>query len=293
MHRGYAPGKLILTGEHSVVHGHRAVALAVSRGTTVTLHDRPGPSGLMDAPYADERLWPALATLLPPEGVGVQIESNLPVGRGMGSSASLAVALVRALAAREGRVADFEECHRQGFLVERVFHGEPSGIDHAVSALGGAVSYRRGANGPEIKALPTPLLQLAVLDTGVAGNTAALVAGVRARRPAIDPILNRMGALSEQIIQQLREAARAPDLLILGELLDENHRLLQQIGVSTPAVDALVLQARAAGARGAKLSGAGGGGVVLALLEEPARVLRVARETGADVFTVTVHESIG
>lgn len=282
--KGFAPGKLILCGEHAVVYGHPAIALAVDRGTTVRLWDRPGPTAADEASILDARLDEALRTVLPDNGIGVGIDSDLPTGRGMGSSAALAVALVRAWASWQGRPLDFATCHAEGFAVERVFHGTPSGVDHAVSALGGGVRYRKGPDGPAIEALSLPPLQLVVLDSGSSGNTAELVAGVRGRRPAIDLALDRMGHLTDEVAVCLAHGGGG-----LGPLMDENHALLQQIGVSTPRLDALVALARRAGALGAKLSGAGGGGVVIALVEEADPVLSAAAEAGIAAFKVGVH----
>lgn len=258
----FAPGKLILAGEHAVVYGYRAVALAVSLGTTVRLCERPGPSAVDASEIKDSRLWPALSTVVPKEGVGVHIASTLPVGCGMGSSAALAVATVRAVARWEGREASFEECFEKAFVIERVFHGTPSGIDHTVSALGGVVVYRRGAGGPELEqlTLSRPLF-LVVVDTGPPEkSTAEMVAGVRERAPTEE--LSAIGALVEQVVVVLKAGGE------VGPLLDQNHRLLQKIGVSTPVLDDAVAQLWQAGASGAKLAGAGGGGVVFGLLTE-------------------------
>ena len=282
--RGEAPGKLILCGEHAVVYGHPAVAMAVDLRTRVRLYPGvPGAPPCLRSAAADlahdPRLARALAAVLPP-GVQVEIDSELPVGRGMGSSAALAVACVRAAAALRGEALDFAQTHARGFEMERVFHGEPSGVDHAVSAMGGACVYRRRPEGPEIRALRgLPALPMVVLDSGVAGDTGALVAGVRSRRPGIDLALDRIGALSAEVCARL-EAGRGD----IGPLLDENHELLRQIGVSTPQLDGLVALARAAGAAGAKLAGAGGGGVVLALCPDPAPVLAAAAAAGVPAF---------
>jgi mevalonate kinase len=283
---GRAPGKLILCGEHAVVHGHPAIALAVDRGTCVRLVARPGPSAVDAAPFADPRLWPALRPLLPAEGLGLHIASDLPVGRGMGSSAALAVALVRALAAREGREATIEACIRDGFAIERHFHGNPSGVDHTVSARGGALLYRRVEGVPAFSALPAPPLRLVVLDSGAAGDTAAQVAAVAARLPGAAPLLEMIGALVEEVAELL--AAPAPDPGEVGNLLSANHDLLCSLGVSTPRLDALVDLALETGAHGAKLAGAGGGGVVLALVDEPGELLAAARDRGIDAFSVAV-----
>ncbi len=281
---GIAPGKLILAGEHAVVYGYRAVAAAVSLRTTVTLAPREGPSFLAECAIRDDRVWPALATVLPPDGVAVSITSDLPVGCGMGSSAALAVATIRALAAREGRVAAFDECFAKGFLPERVLHGTPSGIDHAVSALDRVVLYRRrDLEGPEIVALDVPApLRLVVVDTGSPGDTAAMVAGVRERAPHAD--LRRIGALAEMVSARLQ---RGEDP---GPLFTENHLLLRRIGVSTPRLDQACALLLAAGATGAKLAGAGGGGVAIGVVtdETEAGVLAAARAAGFRAFGVVV-----
>lgn len=272
----WAPGKLILSGEHAVVYGYRAIAIAVSRGTTVTLRPRPGPSAIEASVIDDARLWPALSTVIPAEGFGVSIASDLPIGCGMGSSAALAVATVRAVARAEGREADFAEIYERAFVIERVFHGTPSGIDHTVSAMGGAVLYRKG-EAPVALALGAPL-RLVVANTGTPGNTAEMVAGVRARNPERE--LRRIGAITEMVSAHLQ---RGEDV---GALLDENHRMLQAIGVSTPRLDAVCAAMRSAGATGAKLAGAGGGGVAIAVGGDPAALIAAAVSLGCEAFEV-------
>lgn len=278
---GTAPGKVIVVGEHAVVHGHRAVAAAINLHTRVALRERPGRSEVEDTSIWDARLPAALATVVPAEGLGVSIESELPVGCGLGSSAALAVAAVRAVAAREGRVASVAECVERGFGVERVFHGNPSGLDHTVSALGGPVIYRRGEK-PSALRLAHPL-RLVIGNTGTPGNTAEMVAAVAERNPEAE--LLRLGALAEMVAARL---ARGHDI---GPFLHEAHWLLRRIGVSTRALDDLCRAMEAAGARGAKLAGAGGGGVAIALVDpEREDAVRRAAEsiTGGQVYAVTV-----
>lgn len=297
--RAWAPGKLILAGEHAVVYGHPAIAAAVSLGTTVRLVRRAGPSAVetctaqsrqgAEAVADDPRLLPALMAVLPLEGVGVHIHTDLPVGRGMGSSAALAVALVRALARLEGRQASAAECHERGFLIERVFHGAPSGLDHTVSSLGGAILYRRLPQGIEHHALALPDLSLVVLDTGVQGNTAALVAQVAAQRPGVDPVLAEIGALALEVQAALCGPDPAMAAPLAGPLLTYNHDLLRGLGVSTPALDHAVELAITHGAAGAKLAGAGGGGVVLALMDGPAEpLIAAAHAAGFHAFPARI-----
>ncbi len=254
---GRGSGKLILCGEHAVVYGHPAIAFAVDRGTSVDVVARPGPTTL-DADADDARLLGALHTVVPRDGWAVKVRTDLPIGRGMGSSAALAVGLVRALAAARGESPDDAAVEDAAMPLERAFHGNPSGLDVALSARGGISKYRRGPP-RSLEQLPVPGWTVVVLDSGEAGNTADLVAGVAARRPGVDRALERIGALVGDAEAALGDAAA------LGPVLDENHALLREIGVSTPRIDELVAIAKRAGAHGAKLSGAGGGGVVLAL----------------------------
>jgi mevalonate kinase len=268
---GWAGGKLILCGEHAVVYGHPAIAFGVDRGTTVTLRKVTGPLQItctLDSPL----LRVALETHLGLDGLAVTLETTLPVGRGMGSSASLAVAVVRASRRLRGLDPhDASAVFDEALPIEAVFHNNPSGLDVAVAARGGVLRYKR-ATPPSLVPLPCPDWQVVVLDTGKVGRTGELVAGVGARRPGIDPQLQRIGDL-------VREAAAClHDRPALGALLNENHALLSQIGVSTPDCDALVDLARRHGAHGAKLSGAGGGGVVLALVDDPQPLIDAASE---------------
>ena len=278
----FAPGKIILMGEHAVVYGHTALAMAVDRGMTVRLDERPGPTRLENSPIDDPRMGEALHRVLPQNGIGVHIASTLPIGRGMGSSAALAVALARASLQREGRTDTEDAVNERAFAVERVFHGSPSGIDHTVSMHGGAMLYRRTEAGPVFEPIQLPQLPIVVIDSGSAGNTATMVATVAGNLTRNAEYLACMGNLVATTLPALQRA----DLPAIGAAWSENHRLLQAIGVSTPLLDAIVDTAIAAGATGAKLAGAGGGGVVIALARDSEAVCAAAAEQGWGAFSV-------
>jgi len=281
--RGEGHGKVLLCGEHAVVYGHPALALAVDRSTTVELSARPGAT-TVDSPIADDRVDQAIRRVLGEEGFGVSIATTLPVGRGMGSSAALAVAIAHAASDLDGTGGlSPDEVYDRAMPLEREFHGNPSGVDVAVSCEGGCLWFQRvtGTDGsPAAVREPVPIgpWSLVVLDSGRAGDTRALVAGVAARRPGIDAALDRIG----QLVGEARRSMA--DIEALGALLTENHARLREIGVSTPELDALVDLALRAGARGAKLSGAGGGGIVIALVDEVGPVLRAAEDQGVSAF---------
>ncbi len=258
---GSAPGKLILFGEHAVVYGQTAIAAAVGLRSTVSLWHHDGPTHIRNSSFDDFRLRRAVSMALPAHGIAVDIGSELPPGRGMGSSASIAVAMVRAAAALAGEQPEREALFERSLALERIFHGTPSGVDNAVALSGGLLRFRRG---PPLELEPLELAQplhLVVLDSGSPGSTAELVAAVRAARPRVDRVLDAIGRLAEQATGLL------DDHKALGNAMNDAQAMLVLLGVSTPRLSELCSLARDAGALGAKLSGAGGGGVVVALAE--------------------------
>ena len=273
---GYGHGKVILVGEHAVVYGYPAISTAIDRGVSARIRPRLGPSSSSSV-RRNDRVEAAIRAILPEYGYQVELESTLPVGRGLGASAALAAALVRADAARRGELALFTTLHERAFAVERCFHGTPSGADHAVSLLGCTLRFRRGES-LEVRPLPPLGFALVVLDTEVPKDTAQMVRAVASRRPAVDPWLARIGALAEAAESAL------DDIDALGEIFDENHRCLSEIGVSNPSLDSLAAWARAEGATGAKLSGSGGGGVVIALSRDPETMVEKAARKGMNAM---------
>jgi mevalonate kinase len=266
---GHGHGKLILCGEHAVVYGHPAIAFAVNKGTRVTAQMRPGALEVLSS-IDDPALRQAVELMFGDQGWTVTIESDVPLGRGMGSSAALAVALAKAHAEAISGDTSHAGVMKAAMPIERHFHGNPSGIDVAVALHGHAMRFLRG---PPMAWNPLPFSSwhLVVLDSQQRGNTKDQVARIAESRPGSDPLLSAIG----QLVSRVEEVLDQPDEL--GPLLSENHRLLQRLGVSTPRLDELVDFALQHDALGAKLSGAGGGGVVFALLETPAHVDRLCR----------------
>lgn len=316
---GVACGKVILLGEHAVVYGHPALAAGLSLPLVVSCRARPAVGGGLITLHAPDlglsvsTPWPAptppslpvlacVAACLdeaaaPPADYHLVVQSQIPVGKGMGSSAALAVACLRAIAGATGRgVGEGLELAARANRVEGIFHGTPSGVDAAVVSLGGVMAFRRGpplAIEPLALARPLPVI---LLDSGQVGETWTQVAAVRDRREAdplgVDLLFEAIAALT----QAGRAAAEAGDLATLGRLMDQNHRCLQVLGVSTPALDGLVDLARGAGALGAKLTGAGGGGLVLGLMPDEgaaAALERRARARGIEAWAALLGAPVG
>lgn len=285
--RGEATAKAILFGEHAVVHGVAAVAVPIeARRTEVALELRPnGAIEVEDAREVDPALARDMARLaldfepsLAGRGARVAIRSSVPLGSGLGSSAALAVALVRAT----DPTLPAAEVARRALELEKLAHGTPSGIDSTTIAWERPLLFRRGEPA-EALAIGAPL-RLAVGVLPREGTTASLVAGV-ARLAKTDPERFR-GA-----IEAVRSAAslgrtylERGDRPMVGMAMSANHGALRALGVSTPALDEACEMACQAGAFGAKMSGAGGGGAAIALLDEradPAPVLAALRRSGA------------
>lgn len=292
---GRAWGKVILLGEHAVVYGVPAIAVGIDRGARAEPSPLPaGPSELfvrgwgieakdVDAVAGEEpsvaRAFRALAEVTrerrrargEPElaPVAVSAAADLPPGGGLGCSAALGVAVARAL----DPSADSEEIALRAGAWEQVFHGNPSGVDAAVSASGGCVYFERGRPIERV-AMREPLL-LCVGNTGVASSTKTMVESVarlRARRPEV---CEKSFEGIRSLVRNARLAVEAGDVVGLGRLMDLNQMLLSGLFVSTEEIERMCSLARSAGALGAKLTGAGGGGSVVALVPDPAVAERV------------------
>ncbi len=308
-----ASGKIILLGEHAVVYGQPAIAVpvhAVAARAVIRAADHPlsivahFPPGEDRAPLEidlatappDSPLAAAATAALQHAGRtartpwAIELTSTVPTSRGMGSSAAVAVALVRAIGLAAGEAWDEATIAALAYASERQVHGTPSGIDNTVIAHGRPIRFAQGQARPLAVGAP---LALVIADSGTCGATRDIVAGVRARYArrslVYDDWFNRIGRLADEAAAAIADG----QAIRLGTLMNTNHLILQALRVSTPALDQLVAAARGAGALGAKLSGAGGGGVVVALAtpETGAAVAAELRAAGAAQVFRTVVEA--
>ncbi len=304
-----APGKIILFGEHAAVYGQPAIAAPVHQvqaRAVVQANPLAPPCAIqIDAP--DIELHAALDTLdgndplvIAIEGVRqmlgydrlpalkIHIHATIPVAAGLGSGAAVSVALIRALAAFLGHSLSNEQVSALAYQVEKRHHGTPSGIDNTVVTYARPVYFVRGQP-HELLHIARPFT-LVIADTGVKSTTREVVSGVRQRWQADATAYEQRFAAIGQIVQQARRIIEERDPHGLGPLMDENHRLLQDMGVSCPELDALTCAARQAGALGAKLSGAGGGGNLIALAaDEQAQQIAAALQQAGATRTIITH----
>jgi len=310
-----APGKVILFGEHSVVYRGPAVVLAIDKRARVIAKKRDDDKIFLDAlnlgfsgyfvgdTYHPEQgeVWRGkrlaafkVAAQSTMEHIGVEsgltliLRSEIPIAVGLGSSAAISVATVAAVGALLGGGLPKEEICSLAYEGERVVHGTPSGVDNNISTYGGILRYEKGVGFERFEVDRSP--PFVIGNTRRKRSTRRMVEKVRTlkdRNPEIlDGIIDSLGRLSHVGLTALLKS----NLPKLGDLMNINHGLLAALGVSSPELDMMVHASRKAGALGAKLTGAGGGGCMIALAEQSTlrRVENAIRRKRGDPIRVNL-----
>jgi mevalonate kinase len=283
MGRGSGFGKTILFGEHFVVHGVPGIASAVDsaadaevkkavKGINVT-DQRSGAKG-----YAEKKKLQQLESIermlaamnMDPKKVAIDIwlGGNLPGFSGLGASAASSVAIARAIAEEFNLDLSDERINDVAYEAEKAYAGNPSGIDNTAATFGGLIWFKKNLSGGSntIEQLSIrEAVEIVIGNTGIVANTKAMVAGVAERKKQNPEKYGAIFRQAEKLAHKGRKALEEFDLKQVGELMNENHRLLQEIEVSCKELDHLVDLARKQGAFGAKMTGGGGGGCMLAL----------------------------
>jgi mevalonate kinase len=272
---GYAGGKIILLGEHAVVHGKSALAAAIGPGVRVAAETKPGPLTL-EIPDSDYRVSADdnspggtaiafVARSLDHEPYGVRLTANfeIPTRAGLGSSAAMAAASARALNELWCCQADDKRLFEAVQASERVFHGNPSGLDAAVVLNGGVILFSRDQG---FQTLGVELPRLIVVNTGIPGDTRKTVAQFLKKLRNNPAEGKRRLERIDALVNRGRAALEAGGLDDLGQAMTENHEQLAWFGVSTDKLDRIVELSLKYGALGAKLTGGGGGGCALVLV---------------------------
>ena len=305
MTKASAPGKIILFGEHAVVYGRPALAVPVTQvHADVDVSDAVRPGIWIDASAvnlhaelntlaSDQPLAAVINNLFfllrisPFPNLEIQISSTIPVASGLGSGAAVTVALTRALAAHLSHPMSAEEINAFAYEIEKLHHGTPSGIDNTVVTYAMPVYFVKDQPIETFK-VGQPLT-LVIGDTGLAAPTRESVGDVRRLwlddKRRWETVFDKVGEVSFKA----RRVIQAGKWELLGELMTENHALLQTMTVSSPELDRLVGAARDAGALGAKMSGGGRGGNMIALVrsEMATDISSALRAAGAKNTIVT------
>ena len=308
MGKGSGYGKVILFGEHFVVYGLPGIVSAIDASTDAEVtkavkglnvrDERKTAKGYSEEKRLQqvesiERMMKAMG-IDPKTGLDIWIGGSLPGFSGLGASAASSVAIARAIAQELGMQVSDEKINQVAYEAEKAYAGNPSGIDNTAATYGGLMWFKKDTTGGPDKVEPLHVrrpIEIVIGSTGKVANTKAMVEGVAERKknnPAnYDPIFRQ----AENLAVAGRKTLEAYDLKKLGELMNENHRLLQQIEVSSKELDALVDLARKQGAFGAKLTGGGGGGCMVALTpgkDLQGKVASAIKNLGFEVLSTKV-----
>jgi mevalonate kinase len=296
--RASAPGKVLLLGEHAVVYGHPALAAGLQKRVRIEIAEAPeasievgSPSGISPPTELLAAATEMAARIGAPPRFRAVIESELPLGAGLGSSAAVGVALARALSELARRHCPDEHAAELALGFERHFHGAPSGVDPAIAARGGAILFRRGEPPRIERVRPGTPVFLCIALTGIARGTRSTVMPLSERRAARPSLYDPMFAFLGDLAQGGAAALERGDLDDLGVRFDAAHGVLCALGVSCPELDDLVRVLRSASALGAKLTGAGGGGAAIGLArdrEHATALCRAASAAGRESFVAEV-----
>ncbi len=283
MGRGSGFGKVILFGEHFVVHGVPGIVSAIDLtadaevkkiGDGITIKDeRRGANGYTEKKRTQQK--ESIQRMLKTVGIDLEkafleiwLGGNLPGFSGVGASAASSVAIARAIAEELEMNLSDERINEIAYEAEKAYAGTPSGIDNSAATYGGLIWFRRnlsgGPNTIERLSIRQPV-EIVIGNTRVVADTKEMVAGVAERKKEnpekYGPLFNE----AERLALEARKALEDFDLREVGRLMSKNHDLLQEIEVSCKELDYLVNLAREQGAFGAKLTGGGGGGCMVAL----------------------------
>jgi mevalonate kinase len=303
MGKGSGYGKVILFGEHFVVHGVPGVVSAIDSATDaevtqtgkelVIRDERKAAKG-----YAEEKRLQQIESiermlktmgLDPKLPLKIWVGGTLPGFSGLGASAASSVAIARAIAEELGMNVPDEMINQAAYEAEKAYAGNPSGIDNTAATFGGLLWFQKnltgGANTIKRISIKKPV-EIVIGSTGKVANTKAMVAGVAERKQKNPQKYNPLFQQAETLAHAGRKALEAYDLKKMGELMNENHRLLQEIEVSSRELDLLVDIARKEDAFGAKLTGGGGGGCMVALTPSKELQERVAKAIEKEGFEV-------
>ena len=284
-----APAKVILFGEHFVVYDKLAIVMAIDLHVHVTATKRsddliqiksdlgyvgqfqgnnykPESGGVEGRRILEPMKLAAEAVLDRLEnnlGVNLSIDSKIPMAVGLGSSGACAVATVAATSSLFGVDLTIEKLSQLPSKAEEYVHIKPSGIDQTISTYGGVIKYRRSEGITPLKIESD--VPLVIGNTGKLRNTGQLVKKVRDKRERFPVLMDSIINLGDILSEKAEEALKQGYMIRLGELMDINQGLLSAIDVSTGQLEELIFASRMAGALGAKLTGAGGGGCIIAL----------------------------
>ena len=301
------PGKAILLGEHSVVYGRHAIAVPVPLNIRVKIEDADdgvllmipswGVEYYLDKKPEERQSFEKPAALILEKmnlsNVGMKIEvfSDVPRGMGLGGSAVLAVSIIKALNHHYKMGLSEQEINEMAYESEKIAHGNPSGIDNTIATYGYPLIYRKGEKTLKERLQIKEPLDLVLAFSKSEGLTAKTVAHVRTQWKSNQEMYEGVFDDIDAIVLNGIQAIQENDLKQLGELMNFNQGLLNTLQVSTPELERMIYIARDAGAFGAKLTGGGGDGAIIAVSDSPKEIIEAFDNEGFQSIRFSVQDS--
>lgn len=287
-------GKIILTGEHSVVHGTHAVAAPITLKMKAKVWDHDKGVRLLIPRWGVEQtiefgadhkysIYRSLEMILDhldlrDKGMNIEVFPEVPRAMGMGGSAALAVAIIRALNKHFELGLGDDDVRRLSFESEDIVHGGASGIDNTVSTYGNLIAFQKGTP-PDMQTITLKeSIPIVIGLSGVESMTSKMVKQVREQAEKYPKWYKQIFKQMDELAIASKEAIESRDLDELGMIMNMNHGFLNILGVSCPEVEELVEIARQNGALGAKLTGGGGGGAMIALCDSEKTQRKIQKE---------------
>jgi len=305
---GVGFGKVILFNEHFVVYGIPAIASAIGAKTTALVErragsgvelkdERPETKGYKAEKLAQQkesldRMLKLMSIDTEHSAFRITLGGDLIAASGVGASAASCAAIARAFSDELDLNCPDERINEIAYEGEKGYHGTPSGIDNTAATFGGLIWYRReGASQLMERMKVKRPIEIVMGDTGIVADTRLVVGGVKERKDKEPEKYARVFKNAEQLVHDARKQLEESNLERLGACMNENHALLQQIEVSCDELDALVKLARESGAIGAKMTGTGKGGYMVALTpgrELQDRVAEAIERKGFQALRTTI-----
>ena len=306
-----APGKAILFGEHSVVYGKPAIAMAINKRVHVKVLENSkdiikvnlidlGIEGQIDLKNNTifsksskkgilKYVLSSIKKIHGKSGLDISINVNVPIGGGLGSSAAITVALIAALSKINNIGLKKDEIAKLAYEVELEVQNLASPIDTTISTYGGMIYLKKG--GKEI--IPLDIrsdIPIVIGYTNFRGDTGKLIEKVRYRKEKYPEIMNPIIDSIESVTDEAKESILKNNEKRIGELMNINHGLLDALGVNTLALSDMVYTARNAGALGSKITGAGGGGSIIAYCPEKSKEIILALQKMENAFKADISK---
>ena len=292
-----APGKIIITGEHFVVHGGFDLAAAINKFVKVTAEISSTTKIISKTISGSQKnidnqlqpLYNSLSKLADflneTKNLKITIDSDIPYMSGLGSSGSVSVALINSASAALGHVLKYDELFKFSMISEKIIHGNPSGIDITVPIKGGAFLFKKGE---DIINVELNNLEFIVVLSGIQSDTYSMIKKVhetKNRNPKIFDLLVKSSSLFSQFAAS---SIKNQNYDSLGSVMNFHQTALNYVGVSNNKLDYLITMLLKYGAQAAKITGSGGGGAIIALAhsKDSNKIINNIKKLGYNAFLV-------